>query len=132
MQFAGPVKMAALGNYEYDWNGTDVLSLVRKTTRGGEASQTRGGDIAIVRTASPAVYSANSTVAVTLTFNGTDKMASLFIGEMIPEGWTVVGSAADYVVDGVLRMAWDSSDIPASYTYSIKAWRSISNRCTTA
>ncbi len=115
------MKTVALGNYEYDWNGTDVLSLGRKTTRGGEAPQTRGGDIAIERTVSPAVYSANSTVAVTLTFGGTDQMSNLFIGEMIPNGWTVVGAAADYVVDGVLRMAWDAPDIPASYTYTIKA-----------
>ena len=121
LQYAGPVKSAALDNYEYEWDGVNVLSLVRKSTRGGGTPQTRGGDIAIVREVSPAVYSAGSTVDVTLAISGADKMTNLFIGEKIPDGWTVVGTAASHVVDGVLRMAWDAPDIPGAFTYTIKA-----------
>ncbi len=121
LNYIGPVKAAALGNYEVEWDGVDVLSLARKSTRGGDDAQTRGDGIAITREVSPAVYTAGSTVAVTLTISGADKMANLFIGEIIPAGWTVVGNAANNVIDGVLRMAWESPDVPGTFTYSIKA-----------
>ncbi len=128
LQYAGPVKAAALGNYEYEWNGDDVLSFARKATRGNAASQTRGDAIAVTREVSSAMFMAGSSVEVTLTFSGTDKMVGLFIGEMIPEGWTVVGEAADYVVNGVLRKTWnklsvdpDGAGIPETFTYVIQA-----------
>ncbi len=133
LEYTGPVKAAALGDYEYEWDGADVLSLARKGTRGGAAPQTRGiynlypnedglslGKI-IQRQVSPAIYMEGSTVEVTLTIHETDKMYSLFIEELIPEGWTVVGAAADHVVNGTLRMTWDSPDIPESFTYMIQA-----------
>ena len=120
LEYTGPVKAAALGDYEYEWDGADVLSLARKGTRGGAAPQTRGiynlypnedglslGKI-IQRQVSPAIYMEGSTVEVTLTIHETDKMYSLFIEELIPEGWTVVGAAADHVVNGTLRMGYST------------------------
>ena len=121
LEYAGPVKSAALTGREYEWDGVDVLSFSLKATRGGDEPKTRGDDVAITRTVSPAVYSAGSTVNVTLTISGADKMASLFIGEKIPSGWTVLGNAAADVVDGVLRMTWEKPEIPSTFTYSIKA-----------
>ena len=123
LQYVGPVKAAALGNFEYEWDGSDVFSIVRKATRGAGSVKTRGeDDIDITRTVSSTTYTANSIVEVTLAFNGVDKMNNLFIGERIPEGWTVVGEAADYVVNGVLRATWNAlEDIPASFTYAIQA-----------
>ena len=106
LNYIGPVKAAALGNYEVEWDGVDVLSLAPANTTGGDAHVvnggsnsnnrrgcTRGDGIAITREVSPAIYTAGSTVAVTLTISGADKMANLFIGEIIPAGWTVVGSS---------------------------------------
>ena len=122
LQYVGPVKAAALGNYEYTWDGSDVLSIARKATRGGAAQKTRGAnDIAIMRTVSSAMYMAGSTVEVTLAISSASQMTNLFIGENIPEGWIVTGSAADYVQNGVLRMTWDAPDIPAAFTYTMMA-----------
>ncbi len=120
--YIGPVKAAAIGNYEYTWDGSDVLSIVRKSTRGDNAHQTRGAnDFAITREVSSAMYMAGSAIEVTLTISGVSRMTNLFIGERIPDGWTVTGSAADYVQNGVLRMTWDSPDIPETFTYTIQA-----------
>ncbi len=121
LEYAGPVKAAALGNYEYTWDGSDVLSFARKATRGLASPQTRGGGFAVTREVSSPMFMAGSTVEVTLAFSGTDTMTSLFIGERIPEGWTVAGDAAGSVVNGVLRVMWDSPDIPSSFTYVIQA-----------
>jgi hypothetical protein len=121
LNYIGPVKTAALGSYEYDWDGVDLLSLTRKNTRGVEAPKTRGGDIGITRQTSPANFTPGSTMEVTLTISGADKMTNLFIGEIIPEGWTVVGNAANSVVDGVLRATWDTPNIPGTFTYTIQA-----------
>ena len=129
LQYAGPVKAAALGNYDYEWDGVDVLSFARKSTRGDAAPQTRGDDgFAIMREVSSSMFMAGSSVEVTLTFSGADRMVGLFIGERIPEGWTVVGDAADYVVNGVLRKTWnrlsvdpDGAGIPETFTYVIQA-----------
>ncbi len=122
LNYIGPVKSAALGGYEYDWDGVDLLSMVRKATRGGDVLQTRGAnDIGITRTVSPAAYTPGSTVTVTLTISGADKMTNLFIGERIPEGWTVVGNTANSVADGVLRATWDAPNIPGTYTYTMQA-----------
>ena len=129
LQYAGPVKAAALGNCEYTWDGVDLLSFAPKNTHGGGSPQTRGGDeFFIMREVSSTMYMAGSIMEVTLTFNGTERMVALFIGERIPEGWTVVGDAADFVVDGVLRKTWnkfeedpDGPSIPETFTYVIQA-----------
>ena len=105
LKYAGPIRAAALGNYEYTWDGVDVLSLRRKdATRGSVVMD----DVAISRRVDTTTYATDSQVVVTLSVTGTDGMVSLFIGERIPEGWSVVGNYADNVKNGVLRMTWDA------------------------
>ena len=66
-------------------------------------------------------YEAGGQVAVTLSVCGADDMVSLFVGETIPEGWTVVGDYAGNVKNGVLRMTWEAPNIPATITYTLQA-----------
>ena len=113
LRYAGPVKVVALENCDYEWDGVDVLSLTGKAAC--------DGDIAITRQVSPAIFTAGGSLDVTLIISGAEKMSNLFVGERIPEGWTVVGDAADSVVNGVLREAWEAPNIPDSFTYTIQA-----------
>ena len=118
LKYAGPVKTAALGSYEYEWDGTDIFSMQKKTRID---TTTRAGGVSITRSVTPATYAENTQVTVTMTMIGVANATMLFISEIIPEGWTVIGDEASSVANGKLNKTWDAPDIPSSYVYILQA-----------